>query len=94
LVAEAASNHWRDPDDQMTPDEEGRLRALGWEDPQPPGRPNWTRVESTTSPDTAGVALQAVETLGGVLGAGRDEKVIVKLFSSPNRGGTAASPEY
>ena len=94
LVAEVASNHWREPDDQMTPDEEERLRGLGWEDPDPAGSPNWTRVESTTSPDVAGVARQAVETLGGVLGAGKDQKVVVKLFSSPNRGDTPASPEY
>jgi hypothetical protein len=94
LVAEVASNHWREADDQMTPDEEGRLRTLGWEDPHPPGRPNWTRVEPTTTPEVAGVAQQAVETLGGVLGAGEGEKVVVKLFSSPNRGTTPASPEY
>ena len=94
LVAEVASNHWREPDDHMTPQEESRLRMLGWEAPDLPGRPNWTRVESTTSPAAAGVALQAVETLGGVLGAGEGEKVVVKLFSSPNRGDTPASPEY
>jgi hypothetical protein len=94
LVAEVASNRWREPDDQMTPGDEDQLRALGWDDPQPPGRPNWTRVESTTSPDVTGVALQAVETLVGVLGAWEGEKVVVKLFSSPNRGDTPASPEY
>jgi hypothetical protein len=94
LVAEVGSNHWCEPHDQMTPDDEVRLRILGWDDPVPPGRPNWTRVEFTTSPDVAAVALQAVETLGGVLGAGGGEKVVVKLFSSPNRGDTPASPEY
>ncbi len=94
LAAEVASNYWRDPDDQMTPNDQGRLRALGWKDPEPPDRPNWTRIEPTTSPDAAGVALQAVETLGGVFGAGGDDEVTVKLFSSPNRGGTAASLRY
>ena len=94
LVAEVISNHWIDGDLRWTPDQEIRLQELGWICPDPPHRPNWSRVETTTSPDVAGVAQQAVDTLRQVFGLTEDDKLEVKQFSSPNRGSTPASPTY
>ncbi len=94
LVTEVISNCWLEGEDRMTPAQEQRLRDLGWSSPDPPRRPNWTRVEPTTSPDVSGVAQQAAATLGQVFGIGVQDTIRVKLFSSPNRGATPASPRY
>ncbi len=67
LVTEVVSNHWIEGQHRWAPKQEEELRELGWMLPDPPRRPNWSRVESTTSPDVAAVATQAVETLSAYL---------------------------
>ncbi len=94
LVTEVISNHWIEGADRLTPGQEERLCDLGWSSPDPPRRRNWTRVEPTTSPDIAAAARQAAETLRQVFGAGEQDRIGVKLFSSATRGGTPASPTY
>lgn len=94
LVTEVASNYYLDGTDRWSGGQEDKLAALGWERPNPPGRPNWIRVEYTTSPAVAEVVRQAMATLWRVFGLGGDDGLIVKLFSSPNRGDTPATPEY
>jgi hypothetical protein len=94
LVAEVISNHWIDEHFRWTPEQENRLQNLGWICPDPPHRPNWSRVESTTSPDVAGVAQMAIDTLRQVFGLTEEDKLEVKQFSSPNRGSTPATPTY
>ncbi len=94
LWAEVVSNTWIEDDPQLSVEQEEGLEALDWGVPVPPGYPNWWRIEATTSPDVAGVTRQALETLREVFGAGDGDKVTVKLFSSPRRGKTPASPEY
>ena len=54
LVAEEISNHWIEGDLRWTSEREERLKELGWLYPDPSHRPNWSRMESTTSPDVAG----------------------------------------
>jgi len=94
LVAEVISNHWIDEDFRWAPQQENRLQDLGWICPDPPRRPNWSRVEPTTSPDVAGVARQAIDTLRQVFGLTEEDKLDVRQFSSPNRGSTPATPIY
>jgi hypothetical protein len=55
---------------------------------------NWINVQSTTTPDIASVADQALRTLRGLFAMGDDDEVFVKMFSSSIRGDTPASPEY
>ena len=52
----------------------------------------WARTEFTTSPDVGAVAQQAARALREVFGLGDGDKVFVKMFSSPLRGHTPASP--
>ena len=94
LVTEIVSNHYLSGNDRWTGRQEAELVALGWERPDPPRRPNWTHVEYTTSPEVAEVAAQAVESMRRVFGLDSWDRLNVKLFSSPNRGNTPASPEY
>jgi hypothetical protein len=92
LVAEVVSNCWLEFDKRWSTEQESRLSELGWRDPDPTGSPNWSVVDTTTSPDHRGVADQAIETLHQVFGLSENDKLNVKLFSSPNRGNTPASP--
>ena len=94
LVTEIVSNHFLRGSDRWTGNQEATLATLGWDRPDPPGRPNWTHVEYTTSPEVAEVAAQAVESMGRVFGLDSWDRLNVTLFSSPNRGSTPASPEY
>ena len=94
MITEVASNHWLEADKKWTAEQEVRLGELGWNPPDPTGSLNWSRVETTTSPDHVGVAQQASRTLNQVFGLLRDDKLVVKLFSSPNRGSTPATPTY
>ncbi len=94
LVVEVISNHWIEGELRWRPEQEEHLRDLGWTDPDPHRKSNWSRLEPTTSPDVSGVAQQAAETLSRVFGVGPHDKLEVKLFSSQNRGGSPASPIY
>ena len=94
LVAEVISNHWIEGDSRWTSEEEDRLQDVGWLHPDPPHRPNWLRVESTTSPDVARIAERCVDTLRRVFGVREEDALDVKQFSSPNRGSTPATPMY
>ncbi|MGD0312240.1 MAG: hypothetical protein ABSC90_07245 [Acidimicrobiales bacterium] len=94
LVAEIVSNFYLTGDDRLSPTQEDALIRLGWKGPEPPNRPNWLRVEPTTTPAVAEVASQAVRSLREVFGLGDEDGVLVKLFSSPHRANTPASPEY
>jgi hypothetical protein len=94
LVTEVVSNAYLEPDDRWTPAQEEGLTALGWEPPDPPKRPNWLAVESTTTPDIGAVVERGLETMTEMLGLGDADEVVVKMFSSPNRGHTPAGPEY
>ncbi len=94
LVVEVISNHWIVEEYRWTREQEGQLEELGWTAPVPPHRLNWSRVESTTSPDVTGVAKQAVETLMRVFGIKEQDRIDVKQFSSENRGRTPATPSY
>jgi hypothetical protein len=94
LIVEVVSNHWLEGSFRWTSEQEGQLQELGWALPDLPGRPNWLRVESTTSPDLPGVAQQAVQTLRQVFGIQDGNQLEIKQFSSPNREGSPASPRY
>lgn len=92
LHSEVVSNHYLDGDDRLTSDQEDQLRVGGWTDPQPPKSMCWARTQFTTSPDVGAVAKQSARALREVFGLGDGDKVLVKLFSSPIRGHTPASP--
>jgi hypothetical protein len=85
------SNYYLEGEDRWTPEQERRLLELGWEHPKPPKRPNWIKVQYTTSPLVEDVASRATATLESVFGLGDDDEVFVKLFSSPIRGDSPAA---
>ena len=93
LAAEAGSGTASLPSERLSPDEEHLLEQLGWNPPELPSRPNWQKVEATTSPDVTGTADQAVRTLRDVYGVGSADRLALTLFSSPRRGGTPASEQ-
>ncbi len=95
LLAEVTSNYFLD---QLTDTshrwdaaQEEKLAALGWESPAPTWKPNWTDLWPTYTPPVGVVASRALRTLREVFGLSGDDAVVVKMFSSPNRGGTPAS---
>ena len=93
LVTEAGSGTPSSPGERLTDEEECQLAELGWNPPEPPVSPNWQRVEATTDPDVGDVAAQAVGTLRDVYGLGDGDRLKLKLFPSPRRGGTPASEQ-
>jgi hypothetical protein len=82
------SNFYLEGEDRWMPEQNGWLSALGWDPPKPPKRPNWIKVEYTTSPPVGEVAERTSATLREVFGLGANDEVFVKLFSSPIRGDT------
>jgi hypothetical protein len=94
LCVEVVSNVHLEGDDRLTPDQEDQLERRGWDIPVPPRRPNWLRVEPTTSPEIAEVVLQTVETLREVFGLVDEDELRTKLYPLETRGGTPASPVY
>jgi hypothetical protein len=93
MATEVVSNFHLEGEERWSGELNRRLRALGWKAPRPPKRPNWLRVEATTSPSVAEVAKQTAETLAQVFGLDDEDKVFVKMFGSPIRGNTPACPE-
>ena len=93
LVAEAGSGTASLPTERLSAHEEHMLEQLGWRPPELPLRPNWQRVEATTSPDVIDAAGQAVLTLRDAYGIGAADRLALKLFASPRRGGTPASEQ-
>ncbi len=93
VVAEAGSGTATLPSERQDADERRLLEQLGWSPPNLPSTPNWRRVEATTSPDVMGVADQAVRTFRDVYGIGEGDRLLLRLFPSPRRGGTPASEQ-
>jgi hypothetical protein len=91
LLAEAVSNNFLEGANRLTDQDEQRLRILGWQPPADQGSPNWTAVQATLVPDIAATAQLGLDTLRTVFRVGDDDLLQLKLFSSPRRGGTAAS---
>ena len=94
LVTEIVSNHYLRGNDRWTGRQEPHWSAWDGSALIHQRRPNWIHVEYTTSPAVAEVAAQAVESMRQVFGLDRWDRLNVRLFSSPNRGSTPASPEY
>ena len=92
LMTETVSNHFLAKEHQWTRAQEERLLALGWEWLIRPYRTNWSNVQATTSPAVTSVARQGLATLRELFELNDDDSVLVKMFSSPNRGDTAWSP--
>ena len=92
LVAECVSNYYLEGDELLSQQDEERLLELAWEAPDPPRTTNWITVHPTYSPPVDAVAQRAASTLHEVFGLTDGELVLVKMFSSPVRGGTPASP--
>lgn len=93
LVVETVSNHYLEGDDRLTSSQEEALVSIGWDRPDPPRWPNWSWVEPTTSPAVDEAAVMAAATLRRVFGLENGDELVVKLFSSPRRGRTPATPE-
>jgi hypothetical protein len=94
LLAEVTSNIFLDQlqDTRHRWDEpQKELAGLGWQPPAPTWKPNWTDIWPVFSPPVDVVAARARRTLAEVFGLSGDDAVVVKMFSSPNRGGTPAS---
>lgn len=91
LAVEAVSNRYLAAPHRHGERTHRVLRGLGW---QPPSRkkPNWWSVQATMVPDVEGAARLGVATLRSAFGAGEDDRVRIRLFSSPRRGGTPLSP--
>jgi hypothetical protein len=91
LVAETASDHFLVGGSRWAPESHATLRHLGWSEPEPPKRPNWSVVYPTRSPSSTEIAGLITATLRQVLALGHRDPVVVKLHSSPRRGATPAS---
>lgn len=64
LRLETASSHTLPPDRRLTAEQEQRLRALGWEQPEVPGDPNfWIELDWPLS------GVRALQAAGMVVGA-------------------------
>ena len=94
LCTEVVSNTYLEGDDCWTSEQEDRLLALGWDPPELPKRPNFIHVEYTLAPDTGSESRRAIATLRELFGLDDDGEVFVKMFPSPIRGDTPASPIY
>jgi hypothetical protein len=85
MISEVASNYYLDEccDGRhgWTVKQQRTLTALGWQRPDPPGRPNWTDVWPVYSPPVGIVADRALRTFRGVFQLRADDTVDVKLFS-------------
>lgn len=95
FLAEVVSNYFLDQLQDTRPrwDEaqEKKLAALGWQAPAPTWLPNWTEIWPVYAPKVDVVAARARRTLAEVFGLSDDDAVVVRMFSSPNRGKTPAS---
>ncbi len=95
LLAEVVSNYFIDQLQDMRPRwaeaQEEKLTGLGWEPPAPSWIPNWVGIWPVYDPPVDVVAGRARRTLSEVFGLNDDDAVVVKLFSSANRGRTPAS---
>jgi hypothetical protein len=93
LKVEAVSNAYLAGDECHSEKNEELLTKLGWGRPSPPDRPNWWRVEATTSPSIEDVARQAVRTLREVFGVGDEDRLEIVTFDLVDREGTPASQQ-
>ena len=95
LLAEVVSNYFidqlEDTSHRWDEGQEKKLAALGWERPAPTWKPNWTDIWPVYAPPVDVIAARARRTLHEVFGLRDDDAVVVKMFSSANRGGTPAS---
>lgn len=82
LVAEVVSNVNLWGDELLSPADEERLRALGWQEPDLPERPNWWRDEVQLG-DVQCVSEAAITVLHEVFGVGDEDALRIKLFRSP-----------
>ncbi len=84
LHAEAASNEFLPPDQQMTPDAEQTLRRLGWNEPTPPGYLNWWYETPWPLATAAGkaVARLLVTTLREVYGVASPLELSYQAFNT------------
>jgi hypothetical protein len=94
LCTEVVSNHYLEGDDRLSVGQEELLRLNGWGVPDPPLHTNWYRIESTTSPNLEDVATQSARALREVFRLSNLDEVRTRLFASPLRGATPASPDY
>lgn len=95
LICEVASNYYLDQYldgiQSWTEAQKEKLGPLGWVAPPPDGSPNWSVVYPTFSPPVAEAAKRATRTLREVFDLADGDELLLKLFSSPNRGRTPAS---
>jgi hypothetical protein len=90
LKAEVVSNNFLHGPDRLTAQGEEALTALGWAVPDS-SRPNWHRLEPTTSPPIGDVASQAVATLRQVFGVAIQDRLVLTTFDLAHRENTPAS---
>jgi type III secretion system-like peptide-binding chaperone len=93
MVAEAVSNRYLSEPCLLSTDNERRLVSLGWESPSDDSHPNWRVLQPTITPDVAAAARLGIDTMRCVFGVTEDDRVCLKLFSSPRRSNTPASPD-
>jgi hypothetical protein len=91
LMAETVSNFNLGPAEQWDADHERLLDRIGWHQPEDGGSPNWSVVWATVTPPLEEAARMIRCTLRTVFGLRSPDRLILKMFSSPLRGGTPAS---
>ena len=91
LIVEGVSNRYLESTELLSSADEEKLTQLEWKAPDPFSSPNWRRVEPTTSPATADVARQAVQTLREVFRMDDEDRLLIKTFAVADRGDTPAS---
>ena len=81
VYAEVSGNAYLTGDARLSPEQEGRLRWIGWKEPDD-RHANWWR-DVTGEVGVAETAGMAVAALREVLEVADDETVLVRLFRSP-----------
>ena len=84
LRLETASAHTLPPDRQLTAGQVGQLRALGWQEPDLPGDPNfWVELDWPLSGAQAvRAAAMVVGALRDVYGLDRVDRIEEKAFNA------------
>ena len=82
LVVETTSNAYLSPDQQLDDEAAGVLRDLGWKEPEPEGRLNWSVIVAGEEA-VRHEARRAISTLRTAIGVDEDRRLFIDLMASP-----------
>ena len=80
LVVETTSNAYLSPDQQLDDEAAGVLRDLGWKEPEPEGRLNWSVIVAGEEA-VRHEARRAISTLRTAIGVDEDRRLFIDLMA-------------